>query len=137
MTIRMRATYDETWRESADDDAETLTAGGYTDPSNPWGGFRYEKPDGLVGEAFVVWQAENAEVVEFDTVEEAAQFVADFPGAVWDLWPDCDESTNGDDRSMRVVLHVLDQAPAVHALARQIQDATDADLKARRFRSAW
>jgi hypothetical protein len=127
--IVMRATY-EILHWDDEPDTEPEREGGYTDPNNPWGGFRSEVPDDLTGEAFTAWCAENIETVQFDSLWDAAEFVVDFPGAVWD-YCEGDYSTNyrtGDE--MGVTLHVDDKyANAVFALAAIIQKRQDENLR--------
>lgn len=93
MTITMRATFQDVEWESDEPDTEPTITGGFTDPNNPWGGFRSEAPEGLVGEAFVAWRDENVETLTFDDIEEAAEFIVDFPGGVWD-WCEGESSTD-------------------------------------------
>lgn len=127
--IRMRASYTDTWYDEPGSDPVALY--GYTDPTNPFGGFSYENP-GLTGEAFVRWQADNAELVRFDTIEEAAEFVADFPGETDGYGNEgyVEPSEMADGRDRLVTLHVLDQAEDVFRAARTIEAARDAKLAA-------
>lgn len=107
MNITMRATYQRHWYESDEPDTEPTFEHGYTNPHNPWGGLRSEVPDELCGEAFVAWRDENVDVVEFDTMFEAAEFVADFPGGVWDYREgECECVDYRDGVYMHVTLHV-------------------------------
>lgn len=97
--ITLSATYETiTWSDE-DEDGYTRE-GGYTSPTNPWGGLRYAMPDDVYGEAAAAWKAENAETVTFTSLVAAARFVADFPGGVWDY----SESPWENDTS--VTLHV-------------------------------
>lgn len=72
MRIVLRATYEElTWPEPGDADYDEgdnypRTEGGYTDPHNPWGGFKTAVPEGLCGPPFTAWRDENAKTVVFD-----------------------------------------------------------------------
>lgn len=130
--IRLHASYELVDPEATD--VPDVAEWGYTDPRNPWGGFRDECPPGTIGEAFTAWYGENAQIVEFDTVEEAAAFAQDFPGAVSDLWP-CDESTTSDGMVMTVALSVAvdtpdDVAQQVYAMAKRLQDEEDERLQA-------
>lgn len=134
-TIRMRATYMiHTWPDEPDTYPDEES--GYTDPRNPWGGFRDAVPDDLIGEAFARWRDENAAVIEFDSVEEAAQFVADFPGGVWD-WEETEWDRLDDGRDMEVTLHLVndDDKEAVFAAADKIRAAENAKIKEYRNRA--
>ena len=140
--ITMTATYQTTVWESDEPDTEPTICGGFTDPSNPWGGFKCELPDGCVGEAAEAWMAENVETLTFDTVEEAAQFVADFPGGVWDYSASEPEMDHKTGVYMEVTLHVKGSAGGrrknVFALAHKIEAERDRRLAEQRAnRSAW
>lgn len=118
-TITMTATYDDVWWDGDDDDEDPQERGGYTDPRNPWGGFRQEMPSTPGDAGYSTWEAwmgDNVETVSFDNVEEAAQFVIDFPGGVWDLRdgePEMDYKTG---HTISVTLHVdRGDMPAVFA----------------------
>jgi hypothetical protein len=130
--IRMRATFGTTVWESPEPDTEPTVGHGFTDPNNPWGGLRAEMPEGICGDLAAKWIDQNAETVEFTSLEEAAEFVADFPGGVWD-YSDSEHQVidyaTGED--MEVTLHVLDHTEAVHKRAREIETARDAALKER------
>jgi hypothetical protein len=132
ITIQMTATYDTVeWEDGSE---EPITTHGFTDPSNPWGGWKYELPDGVVGETAKAWMAENVETLTFNNLLEAAQFVADFTGGVWDYSecePDQDYRTG---ISTRVTLHVHGHEQAVFAIARQLESARDRELAERRGR---
>lgn len=127
MKIRMCSTY-EVLRFDDEPDSYPETEGGYTDPNNPWGRLRYEIPEDVVGEAAKQWMEENVQYVEFDSLWEAAEFVVDFPGGVWD-YREGEYSTNyrtGDE--MSVTLHVEDHQEAVFELADFIQAMKDRKL---------
>lgn len=127
--IVMRATY-EILRFDDEPDTEPEREGGYTDPSNPWGGFRSEMPNELWGEALDAWCAENIETVQFDSLWDAAEFVVEFPGGVWDY---CEGEYDVNYRTgdhMSVTLHVDDKyANAVFTLAAIIQKRQDEHLR--------
>lgn len=91
--ITMTATYSDTEWESDEPDTDPTITSGFTDPRNPWGGFHSEVPEGLVGEAFTEWCKDNVERLEFDDVNEAAEFIAEFPGGVWD-WSESEPDLN-------------------------------------------
>jgi hypothetical protein len=127
MMITMSATYDTTLWEGEDE--EPIEGGGFTDPTNPWGGFRVELP--AHENRTPQWYTENVTTVSFDDIAEAAQFVVDFPGAVWDY---CEGEAEQDYRTgeyTSVTLHVREHAAAVFAAARELQAAEDAALARR------
>lgn len=128
MTIEMTATYDEVWFEEGEEDPHEL--GGFTDPHNPWGGFRTELP--AAENPGPEWYAENVTTVSFAGVEEAAEFVVDFPGGVWNY----SESESGQDvrtgHWLSVTLHVGgDEEAAVFARAEEIEAERAAAYRAR------
>lgn len=132
MKIRMHATYETTLWESEDDAEPTLTSG-YTNPCNPWGGWKSEMPERAHGPELAAWVAENVQEEVFTSVADAAEFVAEFSGAVWDLVPDC--SPNIDYRTgeeTTVTLHVIDHAYEVLAAAKVLMAEQDAHLAALR-----
>lgn len=106
--ITMTATYDVDWFE--DDEEDPYNEGGFTDPDNPWGGFRselkaWENPG-------PEWCADNVKRVTFDSLVDAAEYVVDFPGGVWD-WSECEaEQDVRTGRWTRVTLHVKSDEPA-------------------------
>lgn len=106
MKITARATY-ETITPGEGEDYEI--EGGFTDPRNPWGGFRIELPADVYGERAKEWMKDNVEVVEFATIREAAEFVLEFPGAVWDYGDlECDASVDYQTGAeTTVMLHVI------------------------------
>lgn len=125
ITITMAATYETVqWEEECEEpDVER----GYTDPSNPWGGWRYAMPESMHGEAARAWIAENAETVTFHTLQEAAQFVADFPGGVWaysECWPEQDTGAY-----TTVTLHVDGFRDAVFAIAHAMEASSTRTLQ--------
>ncbi len=97
--VLLRATY----RQVGPDGEE---AGGFTDPRNPWGGADDAVPEMLCGERFVAWRDANTTWIELG-IEEAARFVAEFPGGVWDA-TEAEFSTVDYARGTRraVLLHV-------------------------------
>lgn len=120
LTAEITATFEIVY--PSDPDVYPDTEGGYTDPSNPWGGFRQVMPN-TPGEAgyvdWAAWSAENVETLTL-TLWDAALFVLDFPGAVWDhpTFTDCDPSIDyGTGESMTVTAHVRGHAAAVFELA--------------------
>jgi hypothetical protein len=131
ITITMSATFETV--EYDDHDDGPLYGGGYTSPTNPWGGFKYNLPDGCHGEAAEAWMAENVETVTFDSIEEAAQFVADFPGGVWQ-YSQGTPSTDAAGVETTVTLIVDGHRDAVFALARTIEDERDRRLAERAAR---
>jgi hypothetical protein len=140
MSIKVTATYDTVEWDGEDEDP--IEHGGYTDPSNPWGGFRQEMPntpEEAGYDSWAAWSAENVDTVEFETVEEAAQFVVDFPGGVWDLRECNPETDHRTGVTMSVTLHVEEtHRDAVFALAKAIQAAKDKALaELRREGSSW
>lgn len=135
VTITMTATYDTTEWESEEPDTDPTITHGFTDPSNPWGGFKHEMPDGCVGDAAKAWMAENVERLEFGDFEEAAQFVADFPGGVWD-YRECE--ADQDYRTgvyTRVTLHVESNIGGLLVRVAEIEAERNAHLEALRTRS--
>ncbi len=75
--VTMRATFDIVTPESAE--VGDYARSGWVHPSNPWGSF----PWGSFGQD----SADDScapETVTFDNLYDAALFVRDFPGAVWD-----------------------------------------------------
>lgn len=126
MIITMSATYDiVAW---FGDDEEPTESGGFTDPENPWGGFRVELP--AQENRSPQWYTENVTTVEFDDLFEAARFVADFPGGVWDH-RECEaEQDYRSGEYTRVTLHVREHAPVVLMLATWMEAAEDAALRA-------
>lgn len=106
--VKLTATYETLgeWPEGAD---EPEREGGYTDPCNPWGGFKSAMPDRPEDAGYTSWQAWSADYVRTEelTLWDAAVFVLEFPGAVWDRVHDCDPSINyrtGEETT--VTLHV-------------------------------
>lgn len=80
--VTIRATYDCVYFPDGEEDAATW--GGWCDPSNPWGTLwgddEYRADDD--SDAY----GRNGPPVELTLpVGEAARFLADFPGGVWDL----------------------------------------------------
>lgn len=133
LTIKMTATYDTAQWE--DDSDEPITTGGYTNPSNPWGGWKNEMPDGIHGEAAKAWMAENVETITFNNFVEAAKFVADFPGGVWD-YSECEaEQDLPTGVWTRVTLHVDGFETAVFNIAHATEAARDRALSDRLART--
>lgn len=116
MKVTMRATYERLWWESDEPDTEPDTERGYTDPCNPWGGLRAEVDPALCGEEFGEWRDANADLIEFDNMWDAAEFVVDFPGGVWD-YREGEYSSGTDGVEMSVTLHVNEHEEAVFAIA--------------------
>lgn len=127
-TITMSATYQTVLWEGEDE--EPTEGGGFTDPANPWGGFRSELPAHV--NPGPEWYAENVATVTFHDLESAAQFVADFPGGVWDHREGEAEQDYRTGEYTSVILHVDEHAAEVLALAEAIERAEDAALRARR-----
>src|SRR5688572_2919136 len=101
MDVLLRATYESIeWDDRYDDPQETR---GYTNPRNPWYGFKDEVPEGLVGPAFTAWRDKNAETLTL-TLWEAAEFVANFPGGVWD-YTEGESELQADGTWLSVTLH--------------------------------
>ena len=80
--VTIRATYDCAYFPDGEEDPATW--GGWCDPSNPWGTLwgddEYRADDD--GDAY----GRNGPPVELTLpAGEAARFLADFPGGVWDL----------------------------------------------------
>jgi hypothetical protein len=118
MKIKLFATYEDVWWDDDRGD-DPFEERGYTDPTNPWGGPRYECPPQLCGDEFLAWRAENARCVELDPWA-AAEMVLDFPGAVWDFNEgESEQQTNGHWRN--VTLHVENNEDTVFALAETIE----------------
>jgi hypothetical protein len=106
ITITMHASYEAVRWEGEDE--EPIVAYGLTDPSNPWGGFSAEQPEGLHGPDAARWHADHVMTETFDNLIDAAQFVVDFPGAVWDM-PNsyCEPNIDyGSGEETTVMLHV-------------------------------
>lgn len=131
--VVMRATYERLWYESDEPDTEPTREGGFTDPNNPWGGFRQELPEHF--NPGPQWYEENVKTVEFDNLWEAAEFVVEFPGGVWDF---CEgEYSTVDYRhgiEMQVTLHVQNHKEGVFAIAEFLQAQQDKHLSALRER---
>lgn len=110
--IVLRATFEHVWWEDgAEDPCEER---GYTDPRNPWGGIDAIVPDGLCGAPFAAWRDKNAETVTFqpDEFAECVDFVADFPGGVWNAETECEAEQNVRDGTWRRVWLHVDGKPA-------------------------
>lgn len=98
----MRASYEEVeWPDEVDDPE---IRHGWTDPHNPYGGLKTETTD-LWGDAAGA-AMDEAETVEFDDVWEAAEFIVDFPGGVWDYSEGESDFDYGTGISTGVTLHV-------------------------------
>jgi len=133
MFTTLRATYEDTWRDSEEPDSDPCEERGYTSVRNPWGGLKSAVPDGLVGADFLAWRDENADA-ERVTLLEAARIVADFPGRAWD-WeyyyePGVTRSFEecvdyAEQRYRQVCLHVDGNELAVFALADLISAGVD------------
>lgn len=103
----LRATYTCWWWPTDEPDTDPWTWGGFCDPQNPWG-----TADDTPRE---VYSVDGDEPIELHLpVYEAAEFIRDFPGAVWDLRDMCDMCAP--DQSFRngaytnVTLHVSGDA---------------------------
>ena len=90
------------WADAVTEDTAPAEWGGYCDPWNPWGTADDTfDPDG----DHYFDRGERFERIE--TVWGAAELIAEFPGAVWELETECEPSPNyrtGVDT--RVTLHV-------------------------------
>jgi hypothetical protein len=126
-TVTFTATYDCVYWSAPDGEleCEPTTWGGWCDPCNPWGTVDDDIPESWdtsqteepIGHVLPIWQA--------------AEFIADFPGAVWDWQDDCHPSENyRTGVSTRVTLHVA--GPGADA-ALEIADRLREQRKARRM----
>lgn len=105
----LTATYETLLWTDPEEEEGYERIGGYTDPRNPWGGFKTEIPEELYGEAFAQWR--DTEIipylsVSFDTVWEAAEFANDFPGGVWNYSESESEQDYRTGEYKSVTLHV-------------------------------
>jgi hypothetical protein len=127
LPIYLRATFTEWLWESDEPDTDPTVTDGYCDPSNPWGGFDVEVPEGLCGPAFTAWQIENVDHAECATLSEAVHFVVDFPGGVWNYQESDPEQDYRTGAYREVTLHVPDenqeQVFKWAAIIERIQDA--------------
>lgn len=127
MNVTMTATYSRMWYESDEPDTDPTMEHGWTDPRNPWGGFRTEVPEHE--SPTPEWYEENVEKITFDNLWEAAEFVVDFPGGVWDFREgEYDTVDYRKGIEMEVTLHVQDHQPAVFELADYLQRKQDEHL---------
>jgi hypothetical protein len=128
--IKVTAVYETYFWENPEDEWPIETSG-YTDPMNPWGGFKTETPPGLVGAEFSRWRDENVTTVEFDTGWEAAEFILDFSGGVWDYSESESEEDYRTGVWTQVTLFVQDDQEWIFNLCDTI-----ADLRGRRRQRA-
>ncbi len=129
---RFRATFSETEWEDDEPDTEPIITHGFTDPNNPWGGLDAEMPEDCCGEDAARFIEENADVVEFETLEEAVEFMADFPGGIWDYSESESEQDYRTGVYREVTLHVVDseQQAELFEVLRQYETKRDAELRA-------
>ena len=88
--ITVRATFDIVRFDDTDDPDGYTEEQGWCEPTNPWGSMHHDEPV----------------ILSFDSAWEAAEFILNFPGGVWD-YEDTYHETNmvtGADES--VTLHV-------------------------------
>lgn len=79
--VTIRATFDAwKWNDESDDPDER---GGWVDPSNPWGSFEQDSRDDSA-------EPESITLPLF----EAAEFLKDFPGGVWNYDDGCEAEQN-------------------------------------------
>lgn len=105
--ITVTATYDTVeWKDEEDGcpSEEPIETGGFTDPENPWGGWKTELPQGTNPPP--EWYDSNVKRVTFDTAWEAAEFILDFPGGVLDYSEGEGEQDLRTGVWTRVTLHV-------------------------------
>jgi hypothetical protein len=126
--VRMRATYDCVyWPDPEDDDPAQW--GGWCDPHNPWGSLwgddEYDPDD----DSDAYGRGEPIEIVL--PLNEAVEFVCDFPGAVWDLWEGESSVNYRTGVDVSVTLHVEDHEALVLGLAERRQKRIDAALRRR------
>lgn len=104
-TVTFTATYECVyWPEPEDCDPHVW--GGWCDPDNPWGTADDDIPfDDLVAIGGI---RDYGEPITTELpIWQAGDFIASFPGAVWDWQNDCDPSENyRTGVSTRVTLHV-------------------------------
>lgn len=130
--VHMRATYEDQWYESDEPDTYPESETGFTDPHNPWGGWKVRTDDEgrRINAGDPRWPDAYIEVAEFDNLWEAAEFVVDFPGGVWNFregeWSTEDYRTG---RQREVTLHVDDHEEGVFAIAEIIQRMQDKHLR--------
>lgn len=135
MNITMRATYTDSWYESDEPDTYPTTEGGFTSPTNPWGGWKVstEEDARKLNAGDPNWPDAYIEVETFDNLWDAAEFVVEFPGGVWDFregeWSTEDYRTG---REREVTLHVQNHREAVFELAAFIQGMQDRKYAAMR-----
>lgn len=133
MIVTMRATYTDMWYETDEPDTEPMYETGFTQPHNPWGGWkiRTDEEGAKINAGDTTWPDAYIEVETFNNLWDAAEFVVEFPGGVWDF-REGEYSTidyrKGVDRE--VTLHVGDEHKvAVLELAAFIQGMQDRKLK--------
>lgn len=158
MKVRLRATYSTTEWEGEDEDPiighgyadPNNPWGGFTTPMDepdsgpaiphphrslwrrmlrkPISQKSYRAHEALRSALWEQWTAENVETVVCDNLWEAAEFVVDFPGGVWDFREGeySTEYRTGIDKE--VTLHVEDHDAAVFEIAEFIQKRQDARL---------
>lgn len=115
--VEMRATYHcVCWPYPQDD--TPLEWGGWCDPEHPWGTADDDIP------ASLDTSLTEEPIVLTLPIYQAGEFIATFPGAVWDLQQDCDPSENyRTGVSTQVTLHVDGPGgPAALEIAAQIID---------------
>lgn len=128
MQVTMRATYTDMWWESDEPDTPESREDGFTDPHNPWGGWKVRTDDEgeRINAGDPEWPDAYIEIATFDTLWEAAEFVVDFQGGVWDFregeYDTVDYRTG---RQREVTLHVQNHQEGVFAIAEIIQRMQD------------
>ena len=89
MNVILRATYEGVLFPEEDDKciySDPFIWRGWCDPENPWGTLDDEPRD--------QYSVDDEPIELILPPYQAAEFIRDFPGAVWDLHTDCDPSQN-------------------------------------------
>lgn len=128
-TVTFTATYECTYWPDPEGD-EPLCWGGWCDPHNPWGTSNDDIP-----EQWDTMTTERPITIELP-IWQAAEFIRDFPGGVWELGRECDPSENyRTGVTTQVTLHVsgpgADAALEIEQRLTQIRRATIAAYFAR------
>lgn len=128
-TVTFTATYDCVYWPDPEDDTP-MTWGGWCDPHNPWGTSNDDIPE--------QWDTSTTE--EPITVElpiwQAAEFIRDFPGGVWDVSLCCPSENYRTGVSTQVTLHVAGPgADAALEIAHQLIEIRNAKIAAYLARS--
>lgn len=116
--VTLRATYTCWWWPSDEPDTDHWTWGGWCDPQNPWGTADDEPRE--------QYHVEGDEPIDlFLPVYQAAEFIRDFTGGVWDLQTESDPDQNFRNGAYtNVTLHVVGEAaPAALELATSLMEA--------------